>query len=117
MSTAPIQPFADIERAGSRAASGVPRAPEPDATWEFDGGKAWVYGGKGNSGLERPVILSDGFSVGPSSLDGLYDGLNRGQFPLISTLRDRRHDLILVGYEERSASILDNAHVITSAIF
>jgi hypothetical protein len=117
MSTAPIQPFADIERAGSRAASGVPRAPEPDATWEFDGGKAWVYGGKGNSGLERPVILSDGFSVGPSSLDGLYDGLNRGQFPLISTLRDRRHDLILVGYEERSASILDNAYVITSAIF
>jgi hypothetical protein len=117
MSAAAIQPFAGIERAGRRAAPEVSPAPDPDDAWEFDGGTAWVYRGRGNSGLVRPVILSDGFSVGPSSLDDLYNGLDRGKFPLISEMRARGHDFVLVGYAERSASILDNAQVITSTIF
>ncbi|MEU5692232.1 hypothetical protein [Actinosynnema sp. NPDC020468] len=91
-------------------------APNPDHTWEFDGGWAWVYLANPKFGLARPVILSDGFNSGPSSLDGLYDGLERGDYAFVSELRDRGHDLVLVGYKERSASILDNALFVQQVI-
>ncbi|MGA5817549.1 esterase/lipase family protein [Kitasatospora sp. NPDC094028] len=87
----------------------IPAAPAPDETWPLPGGKAWVYLANPKHGLVRPVILSDGFNTGPSKLDELYHGLERGQFPLISQLRARGRDLILIGYDERSARIQDNA--------
>ncbi len=91
-------------------------APEPDATWPFPGGKAWVYYSNSKFGLKRPVLLSDGFENGPSSLAVLWDGLERKDFPFISELRQRGYDLILIGYDERNASILKNANVAIAAI-
>jgi len=92
------------------------RAPKPDDTWRLPGGTAWVYYGERNQGITRPVLLSDGFNTGPSELDLFWEGLERGAFPLIGELRRRGRDVILLGYEDRSASILDNAKTATAAI-
>lgn len=118
MTGSAVQPFAPISiAAAGREAPAVTPAVEPDETWTLPGGTAWVWYGRGNSGLRRPVILSDGFSVGPSDRDELYDGLERGAFPLVGRLRERGHDLVLVGYDERSAPIIRNADVLQSSIF
>ncbi|MER6058470.1 esterase/lipase family protein [Streptomyces albidoflavus] len=106
-----------------------PAAPAPDETWTFgrvlkedaDGNPvheatAWVYHGEGNSGLVRPVLLADGFNSGHSSLDGLYDGLERGAYPLLGELRRRGRDVIILGWGDRSASVLTNARFASEAI-
>ncbi|MEU5403352.1 hypothetical protein ABZ348_29140 [Streptomyces sp. NPDC005963] len=95
----------------------VPPAPEPDRTWELRGGTAWVYHGVGNQGLTRPVVLSDGFETGGSKLDVLWHGLERGRFAFISELRSRGYDLVILGYDDRSASLLKNADVVQQCIF
>ncbi|GAA3886364.1 hypothetical protein GCM10022243_58960 [Saccharothrix violaceirubra] len=93
-------------------------APTPYAVWDdHPDGTAWVYLGEGNQGLTRPVILSDGFESGPSSLDTLWEGLERGDYPFISRLREQGYDLVLVGYAERSAAIQRNAAVLRSVVF
>lgn len=85
--------------------------------WPLPNGFAWVFPGEGNNGnLVRPVILADGFSLGRSKLDVLYHGLESGGFPFISELRRRGRDVILLGFEERSASILDNAEAALAVI-
>ncbi|WP_405879476.1 hypothetical protein OG762_12975 [Streptomyces sp. NBC_01136] len=110
-----------------------PPAPEPDETWyigrhlnpDEEGqedyvpvydGTAWVYYGKGHRGVERPVLMADGFNVGPSSLNELYHGFERGEYPLMSQLHERGRDAVIFGYGERSASILDNAGYVIEAI-
>ncbi|MFF8248380.1 esterase/lipase family protein [Streptomyces griseus] len=85
--------------------------------WPLPNGFAWVFPGEGNrGGIVRPVIMADGFSLGRSKLDVLYHGLEAGGFPFISELRRRGRDVILVGFEERSASILENAETVVAAI-
>ncbi|MEV0348683.1 hypothetical protein AB0H88_23145 [Nonomuraea sp. NPDC050680] len=104
--------------AGSRAeaATTAPPAEEWSDFWPLPGGTAWVYYGEGNRGLARPVLLADGFGFGPSDIDELYDGLERRAFPLISELRRRGRDVVIIGYDDRGASILDNARTATAAI-
>ncbi|MEF9903719.1 esterase/lipase family protein [Streptomyces sp. P9-A2] len=101
-----------------------PLATEPAGTiqvpqheeWTLPNGFAWVFPGEGNSGgLVRPVIMADGFNLGRSKLDVLYHGLESG-CRFISELRRRGRDVILLGFEERSASILDNARAAEAAI-
>ncbi|MGA4862233.1 lipase family protein [Streptomyces lavendulocolor] len=103
---------------------GGPLTAEPAATidvpehaeWPLPNGFAWVFPGEGNQGgLVRPVIMADGFNLGRSKLDVLYHGLESG-YPFISELRRRGRDVILLGFEERSASILDNARAAEAAI-
>lgn len=107
---------------GSFTLSGHPAA-EPvevpeHAEWPLPNGFAWVFPGEGNDGnLTRPVIMADGFNLGRSKLDTLYQGLETdGDFALISELRRRGRDVILLGFEERSASILENAEAATAVI-
>ncbi|MDX3245663.1 hypothetical protein [Streptomyces sp. ME18-1-4] len=84
--------------------------------WALPNGFAWVFPGEGNNDrLVRPVIMADGFNLGRSELDKLYQGLEGG-FPFVTELRRRGRDVILLGFEERSASILDNAHAVEAAI-
>ncbi|WP_202919491.1 esterase/lipase family protein [Saccharothrix deserti] len=89
--------------------------PTPDQKWELPGGFAWVWHGEGSSGIERPVIMADGFNLGKSDLTVLYSGLDR-DFPLITRLRQQRRTVILLGFEERTASILTNAEAAQEAI-
>ncbi|WP_230195664.1 esterase/lipase family protein [Streptomyces coriariae] len=85
--------------------------------WTLPNGFAWVFPGEGNTGgLSRPVIMADGFNLGRSELDKLYQGLETGDFPFVSELRRRGRDVILLGFEERSASILDNAQAAVAAV-
>ncbi|MGC0420902.1 esterase/lipase family protein [Embleya sp. AB8] len=94
----------------------LPIAPVPNEEWRFadksiyPGATARVYYGDGHTRLERPVILSDGFNTGPTSFDELYFELNGREYAFADELRERGYDLILLGYDERSASILHNAH-------
>ncbi|MFF0381119.1 esterase/lipase family protein [Streptomyces sp. NPDC004286] len=90
-------------------------APEPDEKWPLPGGVAHVYYGEGNQGIIRPVVMADGFNIGPSDLTWLYAGLD-STYPLLAELRRRGRDVILVGFDERSASILDNAQTVTAAV-
>lgn len=93
------------------------RPPEPDEVWRLDGGTAWVYRAPGHQGLQAPVIMSDGFNSGPTSPEFLWAGLEFGRFRLLSGLRQAGKDVVLLGYDERSASILDNARTAREAIF
>ncbi|MEV0412039.1 hypothetical protein AB0I68_14875 [Streptomyces sp. NPDC050448] len=98
---------------GRRAA---PQAPRADEEWQLPHGSARVYYGQGKQGVVRPVVLADGFNLGPTDFDWLWDGLENGRFPFISRLRAQGRTLILVGFKERSESILRNAETVTAAL-
>ncbi|MFD8481495.1 esterase/lipase family protein [Kitasatospora sp. NPDC059673] len=93
------------------ARSALPAAPEPHEEWSLEGGTAWVYYSPLNRRqLVRPVILSDGFSGGKSSLDQLWNGLEEnGNFRFVSELHATGCDVIILGYNDRTASITANA--------
>ncbi|MFJ6757074.1 MULTISPECIES: esterase/lipase family protein [unclassified Streptomyces] len=81
-----------------------------DTKWELRNGTAWIYySSSDRTAVRRPVILADGFAMGGSNGHVLYDGLENGDYPFISTLRENGFDVILLGFDDRSASILDNA--------
>lgn len=93
-----------------------------DTKWELGNrvtasGTAWVfYKTPGEKVLRRPVILADGFAPEGTDVDILYDGLENGEFPFVSTLRAAGFDVIVLGFADRSASILDNAEVAIQCI-
>ncbi|MFF4590606.1 esterase/lipase family protein [Streptomyces sp. NPDC001388] len=88
-----------------------------DTEWELHNGTAWVfYSSSRQTAVRRPVILADGFAMGGSNGHVLYDGLENGDYPFISTLRENGFDVILLGFDDRSASILDNAGVAIECI-
>lgn len=94
-----------------------PQAEPWNTTWPLRGGTAWVfYSSPEQTHVKRPVILADGFSIGPSEPTLLWEGLENGQYPFISSLRENGFDVILLGFDERSASILDNANVAIECI-
>ncbi|MFJ7489644.1 esterase/lipase family protein [Streptomyces sp. NPDC097727] len=96
--------------------AGTIEVPEHDE-WTLPNGFAWVFPGEEDrGGLVRPVIMADGFNLGRSKLDVLYQGLEGGSFPFVTELRRRGRDVILLGFEERSASILENAQAAEAAI-
>ncbi|MET4923033.1 hypothetical protein P3L51_11850 [Streptomyces sp. PSRA5] len=95
--------------------AGTIQVPEHEE-WPLPNGFAWVFLGEGNKHLSRPVIMADGFSLGRSRLDVLHQGLESGDFPFVTELRRRGRDVILLGFDERSASILDNAQAAEAAI-
>src|SRR6266700_2007687 len=90
--------------------------PTPNEIWELPGGTAWVFYANGKTQLTRPVIMADGFNSGPSTLGFSWTALELGGYPMISELRRRGRDAIMLGFDERSASILDNARAAEAAI-
>jgi hypothetical protein len=111
MST-PVVPPRDLL---GRATPGLLEAPPRSDEWKFDGGTAWVFRSPQNTSLKRPVILADGFFLGASKVDDFWYGVN-GDFPFAEELRKRGQDVILLGYDNRAASILDNAEVALACI-
>ncbi|MCM2428496.1 esterase/lipase family protein [Streptomyces sp. RKAG337] len=117
MTTGPaVQPFGSLGATTARATGDPHVGPVVDETWEFEGGTAWVFYAEGHTELVKPVILSDGFSMGPSNLFLFWEGLEHGEYPFVRELGSRGYDLIILGYAERSASILKNAEVAISCI-
>ncbi|MER5793785.1 hypothetical protein [Streptomyces sp. NPDC001980] len=98
--------------------SSYPPAPEPHDEWPLPGGTAWVYYSPLNRRqLIRPVILSDGFSSGSSNLDQLWHGLEEnGDYRFISELHAAGRDVIILGYDDRTASITANAETAIDCI-
>ncbi|MCB8900830.1 MULTISPECIES: triacylglycerol lipase [unclassified Streptomyces] len=101
---------------GARAE--ISAAPAPHDEWELPGGKAWVfYSPLNRRQLIRPVILSDGFAGGPSSLDRLWAGLEEnGDYRFVSELHAAGRDVIILGYDDRAASITANADTVIDCI-
>lgn len=88
-----------------------------DTKWDLRDGTAWVfYSERGQRSLRRPVILSDGFAPGETNVDNLYDGLENGEYPLVSSLHQAGFDIVLLGYADRAASIPDNADIAIECI-
>lgn len=88
----------------------------PNEIWELPGGTAWVFYANGNTELTRPVIMADGFNSGPSTLGFSWTGLELSNYHMISELRRRGRDAIVLGFDERSASIIENAGTAEAAI-
>jgi hypothetical protein len=62
------------------------------------------------------VLMADGFNTGPSTPDFSWGVLEYADYPFLSTLRASGRDVVLIGFTERSASILDNAEAAIEAI-
>jgi hypothetical protein len=120
MSEPTVQPWNILApRTDPRYPPFPPPDEEPDEIWgeeDIGEGTAWVYRSPGHTKVVRPVIISDGFNSGKSDLNELWHGMERGSFPFITELRNQGSDLIILGYNERSASILENAEVATACI-
>ncbi|MGW8066959.1 esterase/lipase family protein [Streptomyces ziwulingensis] len=85
--------------------------------WDLRNGTAWVFfSSSGQTNVKRPVILADGFAIGPTDPHLFYRGLENGDYPFISSLRSSGFDVVLLGFKNRSASILDNADVAIECI-
>lgn len=115
------KPVVNIWGTPEGAAPAATQAAPWDTKWDLGNrttsGTAWLfYSSTGQTALKRPVILADGFAPGGSSVDGLYEGLERGEYPFISTLRAAGFDVVLLGFADRTASIIDNAGVATECI-
>ncbi|WP_411107733.1 esterase/lipase family protein [Streptomyces sp. cmx-4-9] len=111
-------PVVDIWGPTAPEPRSVSPAPEPHDEWELPGGTAWVfYSPLNRRQLIRPVILSDGFSGGPSSLDQLWAGLEEnGDYRFVSELHATGRDVIILGYDNRAASITANADIVIDCI-
>ncbi|MCX5369776.1 alpha/beta hydrolase [Streptomyces sp. NBC_00015] len=83
--------------------------PDRDEEWTVTKGFTWVFRGEGNSHITRPVIIADGFNHGKSDLKKLYEFLEGEEYGFLSALRERGMDVILLGFDNRTASILENA--------
>ncbi|WP_181803826.1 esterase/lipase family protein [Streptomyces shenzhenensis] len=105
--------FGLVTPVGARAAA---PAPSSDEEWELPGGRARVYYGAGPKGMVRPVVLADGLGLGPTDFDWLWNRMENGPFPFVSELRRRGRTLVLVGFAERGASVLQNAETMTAAV-
>ncbi|MEU5657205.1 hypothetical protein ABZ802_16500 [Streptomyces sp. NPDC047737] len=87
-----------------------------DDEWALPGGFAWVYHGEGGSHVRKPVIMADGFNLGRSDLQWLAQGLEGGEYKFLTSLRRLGHTVILVGFDERTAPIEENAEAVIEAI-
>ncbi len=93
---------------------GVPAYPDPDETWEFDGGRGWVYRVPDNPTVTKPVIIADGFGAGASALNewaGLWAMGSSGAHPWGKQLHESGRDVIILGYDSRNVPIRTNAAV------
>jgi len=96
----------------------IPILPLPNQEWQFEaeGGMAWVFYAEGKQHLTRPVILSDGFHGGPTTLSEAIYNLEFSGYPFLSELRRQGYDPIILGYQDCAASILDNSRAATACI-
>jgi len=99
-------------------------APTPNQTWRLTSiqpyagyqanGTAWVFYGAGHTAVVNPVIFADGFGEGATSLDDVWDRLN--QQSLATTLLARGLDLVILGYDSKSAFLQANAFLAVACI-
>ncbi|WP_329299788.1 hypothetical protein OG410_16095 [Streptomyces sp. NBC_00659] len=90
--------------------------PDFDDEWTVPKGFTWVFRGDGNSEITRPVIIADGFNPGESDLKKLYQFLEGEEYGFIGELRRRGMDVILLGFKNRTASVLDNAEAVQATV-
>ncbi|MFE5326182.1 esterase/lipase family protein [Embleya sp. NPDC056575] len=90
--------------------------PEHEVWDDIEKGFAWVFHAGDDHRLTRPIIIADGFNHGRSNLENLYQFLDGEAYPLLSELRSGGRDVILLGFDDRTASILENAKAAEATI-
>ena len=127
-----------VERMGSELSTAVvpsrprvgPSAAAPEyRVWDFEDGKgtAWVFPVNGSdAAITNPVMFSDGFEGKPSSVDDWLvlwrddsepvDPEQPPHYPWGKDLHAAGKDVIILGYADRKASILDNARIARACI-
>ncbi|KUN82367.1 esterase/lipase family protein [Streptomyces griseoruber] len=83
---------------------------------DIDKGFAWVFHAGDDRRLTRPVIIADGFNHGKSDLAKLYQFLDGEDHPFLTALRRSGRDVILLGFDNRTASILENSKAAEATI-
>ncbi|MFI1657716.1 hypothetical protein ACH4ZU_22770 [Streptomyces sp. NPDC020472] len=78
----------------------------PDETWTLRHATAWVF--TANGSLTRPVILVGDAGVEPAALAAAAD---HGSYSLLSELRARGHDLVLLGLPDDGSMTGDGGTV------
>ncbi|MBI3792250.1 MAG: hypothetical protein HY275_15415 [Gemmatimonadetes bacterium] len=106
------------EARGTVQLGGPAAPPMPDDTWRVgmpggNAGTAWVFRAPGHADVVRPVIFTEGFPGG-FACDYLYEMFNQGG--LITGLQAAGHDVILVGYDNGTCDMTQNASVIQGVL-
>ncbi len=106
-----------LEARGIVALGGSP-TPLPDETWTLSvpgglGGTAYVFRAPDHADVVRPVIIAEGFPGG-FPCDYLYEMINQGE--LLESLRAAGHDVILLGFDNGTALMEDNAPVVMACL-
>ena len=106
-----------VEARGTVALGGAP-TPLPDVTWRVSvpgglGGVGYVFRASGHRDVQRPIIIAEGFPGG-YPCDYLYEMLN--QAGLLESLRTAGHDVILLGFDDGTALMEDNAPVVMACL-
>jgi hypothetical protein len=97
----------------------VSGAPRPNETWKLisnlvsQTGHAWVFFGEGHDKLTTPVLITEGFPGG-YQLDFLWEMLNKQN--LATDLLAAGKDIVIVGFDEGTALMENNAAVVIAAI-
>ena len=90
--------------------------PDHEVWDDIDKGFAWVFHAGDDHRLTRPVIIADGFNHGKSELDKLYQFLDGEDYPFLTELRRSGRDVILLGFDNRTASIVENSKAAEATI-
>jgi hypothetical protein len=120
-----------VERMGAQLASAIAPS-QPPATpteipehivWPFEeakGGTAWVFLAEGHQKVTNPVIMSDGFKGEPSKVEDWHvlwhDDPDDPRYAWGKDLHAAGKDVIILGYNDRTDSIIENAKIARACI-
>jgi len=89
-------------------------AREPSQRWQFDNGQAWVFAS--DRGLVRPVVLAADAQGGSTDMAALVAGVNHESYSFVSALHSAGRDLVLAGYNDGNAGMVNNARAVTECV-
>lgn len=107
----------EVTRAGRSAGFRIgldPQSPPlPDETWSLPGGTAWVLRASGHEAVRCPLLCVEGFPGGHGFAFS-HDML--AQQGVLDTLRGRGFDLVVLGLEDGTRPLGENAPVVEACL-
>ncbi len=88
-------------------------APLPTETWTLAGGTAWLLPAAGHESLRCPLVVVEGF---PGRHGFLFSYDVVAQHGVLSSLQARGHDLVVVGLEDGTRRLAENAGVVEAVL-
>ncbi len=88
-------------------------APLPTETWTLNAGTAWILPAAGHESLRCPLVVVEGF---PGRHGFLFSHDVLAQHGLLSSLQAEGHDLVVVGLQDGTRPLAQNAAVVEAAL-